>query len=546
MPSSKLRANGFSGKKVVKGYCVSISFLSLTWTTNSNTMFTTKPVLGKQRFITMVGFIKVGSFNIRSVHTSRIRRSVLDKYNYPYKITYNNYICKFWQLKYTIPVLSSKNLTRFISTLPYKPENLAIRHIESKKPITSEVINSLLLNQKVFITKEELNKLLNISFVEFKLPLDSNSSLPFTKLVGRPNSRGRYAGVYIFTHIETGQMYVGSSNSLGRRLSQYFEPEKGYVNKNESGLLLPLIKKDGFSKFTLKIYVIPSDCSICYDYLFLEQYFLLDPKFTLNTQKIVNFRINQGTHIYMYNSDFSVLYHTSLSLNMLKKEIGIHISNIKSSIDKGELFLNTFRITTVYYSSAVKSEMSLQELNKFIDLKRKDVLLNNRAKPIYLYNKDLTILYYTSNSYSALNSVLRISPESARNCIKTGSLYLGYFSIKPELVPGISDISISLGELKDLLLNKRKEHRLKSLKKGQGSGNIALSVLCNESKLPLGGGEVPDPEGQAPRGGLEKDFSSISAACTYLRSEGTVINPTTITKYLDSGKVYKGYLFIRR
>ena len=81
-----------------------------------------------------------------------------------------------------------------------------------------------------------------------------------------------------------------------------------------------------------------------------------------------------------------------------------------------------------------------------------------------------------------------------------------------------------LTELKDLLQNKRKEFRLKSLKKGFGFGSVNLSVLYVAS-------------------GLEKQFSSISASCAHLRSEGTVINPTTITKYLYSGKAYKGYIF---
>lgn len=465
MPTLKKRVDGFSGKKVVEGYHVSISLFS-SWTTNYQ------------------------------------------------KLNKN----------YCSPVIQ-----RFLSTLPYKPEALALSHIKSQKPTTSEIINSLLLNQKVSITREELYKLLNISFVEFKLPLDSNSQLAFTKLVGRPNSRGKYAGVYVFTHTETCQMYVGSSNMLGRRLSQYLDPKKGFMNKKDNGLLLPLIKKEGFSKFTLKIYVMPANSNISYDFLFLEQYFLLDSKFTLNTQRIVNFRVDQGTTIYIYNANYSILYHTSLSFNALKQEIGIHYSNIKSSIETGELFLNTFRITSKFYPDAIKSDMSLLELNNFISLKRKEKLLNNGAQSIYLYNKDLTILYYMSNSQRALHSALGISADSVRNCLKTGSLYLDFFAIKWELVPGISytSISLDLEKLNILLLKKRKEYKLKYLKKGFGYGNIAISVLCNES-------------------GLVKDFPSISAACAYLKSEGSIINPTTITKYLDSGKLYKGFIFKKK
>lgn len=35
-------------------------------------------------------------------------------------------------------------------------------------------------------------------------------------------------------------------------------------------------------------------------YCFLEQYYLLDKNYNLNTHKIVNFRVNQGFKIYLY------------------------------------------------------------------------------------------------------------------------------------------------------------------------------------------------------------------------------------------------------
>lgn len=202
---------------------------------------------------------------------------------------------------------------------PYRPESLALNHRNSGRPTTSSVINGLLLNQQVSITDAELKQILNVPYIEFKLPLNPEGYLAYTALVGRPNSRGRHVGVYIFTHVATGQMYVGSSNMLGRRLNQYFDPRKDYLNKKHRGLLLPLIKKDGFSAFTLKVYVMPADLSTGFYFLFLEQYLLLDPKFTLNTQLIVNFRTSQGTSLFMYNADLTVLYHTSNSISALKK-----------------------------------------------------------------------------------------------------------------------------------------------------------------------------------------------------------------------------------
>lgn len=159
--------------------------------------------------------------------------------------------------------------------------------------------------------------------------------------------------------------------------------------------------------------------------------------------------------------------------------------------------------------------------------KRKESLLKNRAKSVYLYNKDLTLLYYRASSQNELKSKLKISPESSRNCIKTGALYLDYFKITGELIPEASQASITLSELKDLIQINREEHRVKNLKIGQGYNSIKVSVQSETS------GEVAI-------------LPNISAASSYLRAKGIVVDPATITKYLDSGKVYKGYLFISK
>ncbi len=132
--------------------------------------------------------------------------------------------------------------------------------MESDNPTTSEVINSLLFNQNISI-------------------------------------RLRFPGVYFFAHIPSGMKYVGSSNSLSRRLSSYFNLHDVFYNRG-TGLLLPLMQKDGFSAFTLEIFVMPPKFSSEYYYCFLEQYFLLDKKFNLNTHRIVNFSTGQGIKIF--------------------------------------------------------------------------------------------------------------------------------------------------------------------------------------------------------------------------------------------------------
>lgn len=104
--------------------------------------------------------------------------------------------------------------------------------------ITSEVLNNLLINQEVSITEDELTKLKSLPGVKFDLPLTDPTYSSYVNLVGKPNTRGIKAGVYIFTHKATDSKYVGSSNSLSRRLDQYFTYK--HFNQENSGLLLPL------------------------------------------------------------------------------------------------------------------------------------------------------------------------------------------------------------------------------------------------------------------------------------------------------------------
>lgn len=135
--------------------------------------------------------------------------------------------------------------------------------------ITSEVINNLLIIQ-VSITQVELESASpKKDTIKYYLPLD-DQSYSFENLVGRPKTRGLKAGVYIFTHLATGSQYVGSSNSLSRRLDQSFTFKQ--FNLDNSGQLLPLIKKQGFDKFSWRqeIFVMPAEFSSGY-YFFIPR-----------------------------------------------------------------------------------------------------------------------------------------------------------------------------------------------------------------------------------------------------------------------------------
>jgi hypothetical protein len=182
----------------------------------------------------------------------------------------------------------------------------------------AEEINNLIINQGVSITPSELRELINLDVITFNFPLTEESLKHLETLIGKPKTRLRKQGVYIFTHKATNSKYVGSSNSLSRRLNQYFSLST--FNKH-TGLFIPLLKQDGLQAFSLQVIIMPdkfsSDCYL----LFLEQYFLLYPSFNLNTQKIVNFRVNQGKKVYICNAQDNILYYVSSSLNELRDNL---------------------------------------------------------------------------------------------------------------------------------------------------------------------------------------------------------------------------------
>jgi len=123
-----------------------------------------------------------------------------------------------------------------INFLPPPP-----RLINSNNIFTSVDINALLVNKNLSISQKEFDDLLVIKSVSFELPFNDQTYPAYCSLVGKPGTRGRRAGVYIFTHILSDSKYVGSSNSLSRRLEQYFDPNPKF--NQEYGLLLPLIKR---------------------------------------------------------------------------------------------------------------------------------------------------------------------------------------------------------------------------------------------------------------------------------------------------------------
>nr|YP_010248837.1 hypothetical protein MFU62_mgp45 [Macrophomina phaseolina]QTT58116.1 hypothetical protein [Macrophomina phaseolina] len=207
-----------------------------------------------------------------------------------------------------------KTINNFKELVP--ANKLAFKYINDGVKITAEVVNNVLAFSGLNITQETLNTLLsypspregtypsgkdpkgtfphgerlnfNLDLSGPKAPkdprpllkkrgLDLNTinSNELKKNLG--TTKDKVPGVYIWTHISTGDKYVGSFTQLARRLNGYFKGTHA-----DAGKLIPLIKKEGLSAFNLQV-IILKDNYVVNQELLLEQYFLLHPEFNLNT-----------------------------------------------------------------------------------------------------------------------------------------------------------------------------------------------------------------------------------------------------------------------
>ena len=333
---------------------------------------------------------------------------------------------------------------------------LASEYIKSGKPVNFNIINDILAYCNISISSEILTELIHAPSIIIK-NLDKEESKKIIKdNIGTPSNKIQIPGVYIFTHKNTGQKYVGSSSQLAIRLFGYLNFKYKTTARSRcsriggsgsigiggrgarcgrGGKLIPFIHKEKLSNFSLEIIPLYDN----YDFrseIVLEQYYLLDPSFNLNTIKVAN--------------------------------------NPSGS----------------------------------------------NAKPLYMYNRDKTVLYYSSTQQKDFIINLNISHFTFSKHLKKGSYYLGkyLFSRAPELTAKVKDISVL--ELALQLENDRKKFN-KNKPLNSSSKSVLMYDENNNTKL----------------------FFSLGKCIKYLRAKGFHATQTTLVKYVNIDKIYYGYKF---
>jgi hypothetical protein len=319
---------------------------------------------------------------------------------------------------------------------------LAIEHIKSKKPVNFKIINKILAYCNISISEDILNSLINAPTIFIK-NLDNNESKKIIKYnIGSHSSKIHIPGVYIFTHKITGDKYVGSSSQLAIRLSGYLN----YTHK-PTGKFVPLVLKDKLSNFTLDIIPLINNYNFRSE-IVLEQYYLLDPSFNLNTIRVTN--------------------------------------NPSGS----------------------------------------------NAKSLFLYNRDKSILYYSSTQQKDFIENLNISHFTFTKHLKNGSFYLGKYLFSRESVLNAKVKNISILEL---ALQLEKDRKI--FNKNKPLNSLSRTVLmCLDNN-------TYNSKMKENSKNKFKLFFSIGKCVEYLRSKGLTANHTTLVKYIDTNKNYHGYIF---
>ena len=204
--------------------------------------------------------------------------------------------------------------------------------------------------------RNEINKLLPTKIAATYNNLDVNKS----KIIKENNKK---SGVYLWTNLITGKIYVGSSVNLGRRFKGYLTISHISMANKSNSLIHKSLLKYGYSNFQLEI-IEYCPVEICRD---REQHFinLLNPEY--NILKIAGSSLG--------------FKHSEVTLEKMHKFLITH--NAKKRLPV-ELTDTTTNITTRYISiTAAAAAVNTNEKNvRFADKHNKLLIKRHTVRII--------------------------------------------------------------------------------------------------------------------------------------------------------------------
>ena len=266
---------------------------------------------------------------------------------------------------------------------------LAHEQIKNGKPVTVKIINDILAYCGISITEDILKSLLTAPrFVLDELNKDETIKILKDK-IGSPWDKIQVPGIYIFKHKETGAKYVGSSSQLALRVYGYLKGRYKPI-----GRLIPILTKDRLSSFTLEVVPLYDNYNFRSE-IVLEQYYLLDPSFTLNTVKVANNPSGSNAKpLFMYNRDKSILYYSSTQQKDFIINLNIAHFTFNKHLKNGTYYLGKYLFTREPVLTAKLKDITLLDLALMLE---KDRVKFNKNKPVNSSSKSVLLVDVNSS-----------------------------------------------------------------------------------------------------------------------------------------------------
>lgn len=199
---------------------------------------------------------------------------------------------------------------------------------------------------------------------------------------------------------------MGSAIHLPTRLRSYFTI---ISHDRQVGKFLPLFKSRSLKDFKLEvIFIDPKFIKRkVRAEIILEQYFLLQPDFTLNTIRVSNNPSgNRAIPLYIYNRDGSICYFQSTKQIDFVRYLGINKITIQKHLMNNTYYLNKYLFSLDKLHESINRNLTLQEIQTILSLDR---IFNNKNKVNLRNNKKVKLVHCSSNEefiFQSLNKAI--------------------------------------------------------------------------------------------------------------------------------------------
>lgn len=165
--------------------------------------------------------------------------------------------------------------------------------------------------------------------------------------------------------------------------------------------------------------------------LCLEQYFLLQSKFNLNTLRVVSdYSGARAMPLYMYTKDLSELIYSSNIQEDFIFKLKIHHSIFSNRLKTGAVYLDKYVFTNKPIIGAKESIMSETDINLMLDKDRLELLKSNSRKVVLKSiepgNKETMLFDSISDCITFLNDIAPSNKTTLYRHIESEKPYNGY------------------------------------------------------------------------------------------------------------------------